>query len=82
MKLGRDEEALTSFNKALAIDPDYAKALYHKALCYSLQREYDIALENLQLAVRLDPNLRSDAQSEAAFNDLRNDDWFRELVGF
>ena len=46
-----------------------------------MQREYDIALENLQLAVRLDPNLRTDAQIEDTFSDLRNDDWFRELIG-
>jgi hypothetical protein len=31
--------------------------------------------------VRLDPNLRADAQMEDTFADLRNDDWFRELVG-
>lgn len=80
VKLGRDDDALKSFEKAIGLDPDYARAHYNKALCYALQKEFDVALEALQQAIRLDPEYKEEARTDPAFDELWEDAWFRELV--
>ncbi|MEL6880692.1 MAG: tetratricopeptide repeat protein, partial [Cyanobacteria bacterium J06607_10] len=81
MQLGRDRDALKSFDKAIAANANYAKSYYNRALCYALQRENDRALENLQQAVRLEPSYKQDALADEIFEDIWSDDWFKELVG-
>ena len=81
MRLGRDRDALKSFDKAIAVNPNYAKAYYNRALCYALQRENDLALENLQQAVRLEPSYKQEALADEIFEAIWSDDWFKELVG-
>ena len=63
-----------------ALDSDYARAHYNKAICYAFQRQVDVALEALQQAVRIDPAYREEARTEPAFDSLWTDNWFRELV--
>jgi len=47
--MGRDPQAIASFDKALELKPDYASAYYNKASCYALQSQVDLA-QNLQQA--------------------------------
>ena len=82
MKLGRDRDALQSFDKALAINPNFAKSFYNRAMCYALQGETDNSLENLRQAIQINPAYKEDVQADEAFEDLWQDNWFKELVDF
>ncbi|MEH2164665.1 MAG: tetratricopeptide repeat protein [Nostoc sp.] len=54
-QLGRLEEAVASYDKAVEIQPDNPLIFYNKACCYALQNNIDLAIENLQQAISLNP---------------------------
>jgi tetratricopeptide (TPR) repeat protein len=55
MNLGRFEEALTDFGEAILIDPT-AAAYTAQAAAYTFLGERDLALESIDVALRLDPS--------------------------
>jgi tetratricopeptide (TPR) repeat protein len=58
--------AITWYAQALEIDPEFAIAQHNWANALYELRQYELALEKLLLAVRLDPGL-DDAKKEAGF---------------
>ncbi len=60
-RLGRYEEALDAYNKALEINPQYAKAWYNKGDALYVLNRYEETLEAYEKAVKLDP-LDQDAE--------------------
>ncbi len=54
--LGRDEEALESCRKAIAIKPDYAEAHYNIGTSLRTLGRYDEALKSFDRALALQPN--------------------------
>jgi tetratricopeptide (TPR) repeat protein len=79
VNLERDQEALDSFDRALAIQPDYAKAYYNKAACYALQGEGKLAVENLEQAIKLNPSYRAEVRTDSDFEAILEDKRFRQL---
>ncbi len=79
--LGRLEEAIASYNQALEIKPNYVNCFYGKACCYSLQCNVDLAIENLQQAINLNPNeYREAAKTDSVFDSIRGDNRFQALI--
>ncbi|HEY9906319.1 MAG TPA: tetratricopeptide repeat protein, partial [Thermosynechococcaceae cyanobacterium] len=79
--LGWLEAAIASYDRALSLKPDSPNTLYNKACCYALQGKLELALENLQRAVALDPHeYRTVAQTNSDFDPLRQDDRFSALL--
>jgi tetratricopeptide (TPR) repeat protein len=86
--LGRNEEALTkfceaiaSYDKALSIQPDDHYAWYGKACCYALQGNINQAIENLQIAINLNPEKwREWAKTDTDFDSIRDDERFQALI--
>jgi tetratricopeptide (TPR) repeat protein len=54
--LGRYDEAITYFDKALAINPNYKNALLSKGWSLSNLGRYDEAIEYYDRAIEIDPN--------------------------
>ncbi len=54
---GNRSEALAQYQKALAIDPRYAKALSNLGILYNEEGKTDKALEQLHLAIQADSDL-------------------------
>ncbi len=80
-KLGRFEEAIISCNKALEIKLDYANAFYKKACYLALQNQIDLALENLQQAITLNPDeCREVAKTDSELDNIRQDPRFQALI--
>jgi tetratricopeptide (TPR) repeat protein len=52
-----NQEAMKAFDKAIEIDPTYAKAYALRAAIYSEWRQYLKALRDSEQAIKLDPNL-------------------------
>jgi tetratricopeptide (TPR) repeat protein len=75
--LGRREEAIDSYNKAIALNPNLANAFYNRACCHSLMGNLEMALEDLTIAFRLNPeHYRQLATTDSDLDPLR------ELTGF
>jgi tetratricopeptide (TPR) repeat protein len=60
--------------------PDYASAYYNKAACYALQRQVELALENLQRAVEINPSYKDEASTDIDFDEIASDKRFRQFV--
>ena len=54
-RLGREGEALHSYDSALAMDPEHKYGLYNSGLVLRAMGRQDEALERLRHAVGLDP---------------------------
>ena len=56
-KKGQHDRAIEDYNKAIAIDPNYAHAYYNRGTVYGRDKvQYDRAIEDFNKAIQLDPN--------------------------
>jgi tetratricopeptide (TPR) repeat protein len=55
-RLGRRDQALADFDKAIKLDPNEADAWHNRGMVYAEQGQEDKALADFQEALRLDPN--------------------------
>ena len=55
-KLGRFDEAIRDYTKAVDIDPLNAFAYYNRGISYDRKGDFTSAIENFTLALKLDPN--------------------------
>ena len=53
----KNQEAIQAFDKAIEIDPNYAKAYAGRAAIYNEWRQFQQALRESEQAIKLDPNL-------------------------
>lgn len=53
---GQYSEAIQDFNKAIKLEPDYAKAYYLRAAAYYSKRKHDLAIEDSTKAIELKPD--------------------------
>ena len=78
--LERYSEALASFDKALMFEPNNHEALLNKAWLYSLQGNTNDALNFLEEAIILNDDYRNLAKNDIAFDNIRQDPRFQELI--
>jgi tetratricopeptide (TPR) repeat protein len=79
--LGRYEEAISSYDKAVEFKPDLHEAWYNKACSYSLQGNIEQAIENLKTAISLNlDKYREMAKTDSDFDAIREDERFQELI--
>jgi tetratricopeptide (TPR) repeat protein len=71
---------MESVDRAIAIQPDFAKAYYNKAACYALEGQVKVAFENLEQAIKLNPNYRAVAQTDPDFEAIVKHQRFRQLL--
>jgi len=82
MKLRRYQEALTSINKAIELNPLGDNAYYNKACILAIispNKRRDIE-KNLRKAIKLSPIYISDARKDEDFKAIRKKKWFREIL--
>jgi tetratricopeptide (TPR) repeat protein len=80
MNLGKYEEALKFFTKAIEENPDHAKILYFMAAIYQSMGDSDQSLEFLQKAIQKDKYFKILAQNDSDFEDLRENKKFKLLT--
>ena len=56
MKQGKKEEALKCLNRAVTLNPKYAKAFYKRGEINQLLEQHDDAVRDFQTAANLEPS--------------------------
>ncbi|MCG9889712.1 MAG: tetratricopeptide repeat protein, partial [Thermosynechococcaceae cyanobacterium MS004] len=80
-QLGRTEEAIASYDKAIELKPDLHQAWYNKACCYALQNNLESAIANLSHAITLSPDeYRELAKTDSDFDPIRDNEQFQALI--
>lgn len=77
---GRHEDAITSFEEALELEPNLQEAWYNKACCLSLLKRKSESLSALAEAIKLNPEYKKDSYREKEFAWIRDDIDFLSLV--
>ncbi|MEG5060726.1 tetratricopeptide repeat protein [Microcoleus sp. A2-C5] len=74
-------DAIASYDKALELKPDDDNAFYNKAVCYALQGQIDLSIQNLQQAININPDkYREMAKTNSNFDSVRSHPKFKALI--
>jgi tetratricopeptide (TPR) repeat protein len=78
--LGQYPEAIQCFDQAVIIKPDLQQAWYNKACYCALVKNVDLAIENLQQAIKLNSEYKKFARTDSDFDAIREDERFQRLI--
>ena len=80
LEIGEDEWALNLANKAIEQDEDYGYAYWQKACAEAELGLTADALDDIQIAIKKSPNLRSKIKEETSFKSLKDNETFKEIL--
>jgi serine/threonine-protein kinase len=80
LELKRADEALGDFKRVARLEPESYQGWLGIAVAYSLKRRKRKSLMNLQKAVQLESEVKRFAEKESAFDWLRDDSGFKEII--
>ncbi len=66
-RLQQYETAIGCYNKALQLNSEHPEPWYEKARCYAIKKDVDLVIDNLQRAIKANPNLRKIARQDPDF---------------
>lgn len=66
-RLQQYETAIGCYNKALQLNSDHPEPWYEKARCYAIKQDVDLVIDNLQRAIKANPNMRKIARQDPDF---------------
>ncbi len=72
--------AIPAWERAAQLDADFAKAHYNLAVAYSLKAEKMKSIASLREAIRLNKAALSSAETESAFDNIRNTPEYQKLI--
>ena len=80
-RAGRYQDSLASCEKALELQANDESGHYGKACYFALQNDVNLAIENLQQAINLNPRrCRREAKVNPDFDSIRDDARFQALL--
>jgi tetratricopeptide (TPR) repeat protein len=74
------DAAITSYEHAIALQPDFASAWYDKACCLIMQDKQQEAIALLETAFRLNPSLKQHATTDSSLDPVRPNPQFQQLL--
>ena len=77
---GEIDEALSMYNRAIEVAPNFATSYYNVSCLYSLKKERAKAIDYLKKAIALDLRYKEKARVDQDFNSLKGEKEFEELV--
>ena len=80
LKLGRYDEAISTYNKAVEIAPEYAVVIYNRGCAYCRKGDKANALADLKKAISLNPQFKASAPKDEDFKSLWDDEEFKKLT--
>jgi len=80
LSMGQTQWANSLANRALTLDPDNSHALYQRACAHAESGYHEEALRDLADAIAKSEALREQAQLDASFEKIRDEDEFIQLL--
>ena len=77
---GQYDQALALLERALAIQPDSAKALYARASAWALKGNAEAAVADLRRAIAAEPGVRYQAANDPDFGPIREEPSFIDII--
>lgn len=77
---GRYVEANNCYNQAVKLERDFPEARYQNARAYAMRKNINPAIGNLQWAIDIQPVYKEKAKTDSAFDEIREDEQFRNLI--
>jgi tetratricopeptide (TPR) repeat protein len=74
------DDAITAYNQAVIIKPDFSNAWYNMACCYAQQNNLERAIQNLQQAIDFDSHCQEEAKTDSDFDSIREYSQFQTLL--
>jgi tetratricopeptide (TPR) repeat protein len=74
------QEAIESFNKTIEIKREYHQAWYDRAECYAIIQKGDLAIKDLEEAIQLNPEYKTQAKTNTYFDEIREDERFKKKI--
>jgi len=79
-QLGKYNDAIDDFSRAIELNPKKANVYFIRSWIYSLIGNKKKAIEDLSKAIKINPDLRNDAKTNTAFDNIRNAPEFKRLI--
>jgi len=79
--IGNMKNALNDFSHTIKLQPNEANGYYYRAMIYSQIKQNTDAIKDLKKAIRINPELKNDATTNIAFNNIKNAPEFKKLIG-
>ncbi|HSB04484.1 MAG TPA: tetratricopeptide repeat protein [Thermodesulfobacteriota bacterium] len=77
---GENQKALSMFQQAMQVDPNFATSYYNASCIYAIQHEKEKAIEYLRKGISLDSIYKEKARKDKDFDPLRGEKEFDELL--
>lgn len=77
---GDNQKALSMFQQAIEVDPNFATSYYNVSCIYAIQHEKEKAIEHLKKGIALDQIYKEKARKDKDFDFLRGGKEFEELL--
>ena len=77
---GEADRALSMFDRAIEVDPNFATSYYNISCIHAARKEKDKALEYLRKAISLDISYKEKALKDKDFDPLRGEKEFMEII--
>ena len=78
--LGRHEEAIKAYEKAIEIKPDDNNTWYNLACLYSLKKQKDNALKSFRKAIEYGFNDLAHIRKDKDLDFIRNEEEFKKII--
>ena len=80
LELGKNEEALSYFNKVILLEPSDELGWYNKACALSILNKKEEALDALTVAIALEPENILDMKDDKDLENIRSTERFNRLA--
>lgn len=71
LEQGKTSKAVALCNQAIDEDADYGYAYWQRACAYAQEKRLAESMDDLQMALKLSPNLKNELVNELAFENLQ-----------
>ncbi len=71
-ELGKIDEAIEYYNKALELNPEFDEAYFHRGVAYTNKREYQTAKRDFEKVIELDSNRQRKEEARKLLSVLEN----------
>jgi tetratricopeptide (TPR) repeat protein len=79
-KSGDKEEGIKLIKKSIEVEPDNYLAYYNLSCLYSLSKQVDLSMNNLNKSISLNPEVKKMAKEDKDFDNIKENEQFKKII--